>query len=320
MTNKTAIREDRGYAGHLSMFAANVIWGLNAPIGKVVLSSGITALSLTTFRMAGAAAAFWFVSLFMRREHVTPADMIRLFFAAMFGVILNQGSFIFGLSLTSPIDASIVTTTTPIITMIVAALYLREPVTGKKIAGILIGAVGALTLILGGNGSSGGSSSIAGDLLVLTAQISFAIYLTVFRDIIRKYSPVTVMKWMLTYASVCFIPFSYGDIAAIDLHSLPMRVVWCTLFVVFGATFLSYMLMMTAQRTMRPTLVSMYNYVQPVVATVVAVAAGMDTFGPAKWLAVALVFTGVFIVTRSKSRAQLDAECASTGETDRHKP
>lgn len=316
MTNKPALQEDRGYAGHLSMFAANVIWGLNAPIGKVVLSSGITALSLTTFRMAGAAAAFWLVSLFMRREHVTSEDMVRLFFAALFGVILNQGSFIFGLSLTSPIDASIVTTTTPIITMIVAALYLREPVTSKKVLGIFVGAVGALTLILSSNASSGGNGSIAGDLLVLSAQVSFAVYLTVFRDVIRKYSPVTVMKWMLTYASVCFIPVSYSDITAIEFASLPLRTVWGTLFVVFGATFVSYMLMMTAQRTMRPTLVSMYNYVQPIVATIVAVAAGMDTFGPTKWLAVALVFSGVFIVTRSKSRAQLEAERASTDNHD----
>lgn len=320
MTNKPAVREDRGYAGHLSMFAANVIWGLNAPIGKTVLTSGITALSLTAFRMTGAAAAFWLVSLFMRREHVASRDMVRLFFAALFGVILNQGSFILGLSLTSPVDASIVTTTTPIITMIVAALYLREPVTGKKVAGILIGAAGALTLILGGNGKSGGNSSIAGDLLVLTAQVSFAIYLTVFRDIIRRYSPVTVMKWMLTYASLCFIPFSYADIAAIEFAALPSRAVRGTLFVVFGATFLSYMLMMTAQRTMRPTLVSMYNYVQPVVATTVAVAAGMDTFGPAKWLAVALVFSGVFVVTRSKSRAQMESELAAADKTHSGEP
>ena len=67
-----------------------------------------------------------------QKEHVNHQDLAKLFFAALQGIVLNQGSFIFGVSLTSPINASIVTTTTPIITMIIAAFYLKEPVTGKR--------------------------------------------------------------------------------------------------------------------------------------------------------------------------------------------
>lgn len=301
---------EKTYKGHLAMLSANVIWGLTAPIGKTAMEGGVTALSLTTFRMVGAAVAFWLLSLFVRREAVRHEDMIKLFFAALFGVVLNQGTFIFGLSLTSPIDASIVTTMTPIVTMIVAALYLREPITGTKVLGIFVGAMGALLLILGSRSlsASGQGGNLWGDLLCLTAQISFAVYLTVFRDLVTRYSPVTVMKWMFVYASMCYIPFTYRDVTALDWSSFSARTLWCVSFVVLGATFVAYLCVMVGQRRLRPTLVSMYNYVQPVVASTVTVVLGMDTFGVTKGAAVLLVFAGVWLVTRSKSRAQLEAE------------
>lgn len=300
---------DKSLKGHAAILAANVMWGLNAPIGKSVLNE-FSALSVTTFRMVGAAGAFWILSIFMPKEHIDHKDMLRLFFAALFGVVFNQGMFVFGLSLTSPIDASIVTTTTPIITMIVAAIYLKEPITNKKVIGIFVGAMGALTLILSNQGSTSGSGShpILGDLLCLIAQFSFAIYLTVFRDLITKYSAVTISKWLFVYASICFIPFSYGDISAVDFTAIPTDMILRIAYVVLVATFITYLCMMMGQRLLRPTVVSMYNYVQPIVASIAAVIMGMDTFGIKKGIAIGLVFLGVYIVTQSKSKAQLDGK------------
>jgi len=299
---------DKSLKGHAALLAASVMFGLNAPIGKAVLNQ-FSALSVTTFRMVGAAAAFWLFSIFMPKEHIDHKDMLRLFFAALFGVVFNQGMFVFGLSLTSPIDASIITTTSPIITMIIAAIYLKEPVTNKKVIGIFIGAMGALMLILSNPGSAGGGSNpILGDLLCLVAQFSFSIYLTVFKDLIGKYSPVTISKWLFVYASLCYIPFSYRDVAAIDYTAIPTDMLIQIGYVVLIATFLAYICMMTGQKLLRPTIVSMYNYVQPIVASTVAVILGMDTFGIQKGIAVGLVFLGVYIVTQSKSKAQLELE------------
>ncbi len=303
------MNNDKNYKGHLAMLAASMIWGLNSPIGKAALDFGIPPLALTTFRFFGAAIAFWFISIFTKKEHVKHEDLLMLFFAALFGIVLNQGTFIFGLSLTSPIDASIVTTMAPIVTMIVAAIVLKEPVTGKKVLGIFVGAIGALLLILTSQSTTGAkSSNILGDMLCLTAQLSFAIYLTVFKDLIQKYSSVTIMKWMFVYASMCFIPFSYSDVASINFSTVPLKVYAEISFVVLAATFLAYLFVMTGQKVLRPTIVSMYNYVQPIVASFVAVSVGMDTFGWPKAAAIILVFVGVFIVTQSKSKAQLDAE------------
>ncbi|WP_018668771.1 DMT family transporter [Bacteroides gallinarum] len=298
---------NKNIQGHLAALTANILWGLMAPVGKSALAE-FSALSVTTFRMVGAAACFWLLSLFCKREQVDHRDMLKIFFASLFALVFNQGVYIFGLSMTSPIDASIVTTTLPIVTMIVAALYLKEPVTNKKVLGIFVGAMGALILIMSSGHAGSGGGSIAGDLLCLTAQISFSVYLTVFKGLSQKYSPVTMNKWMFVYASMCYIPFSYHDIASIQWEGISAAALAQVGYVVVGGSFLAYICIMTAQRLLRPTVVSMYNYMQPIVASAVTVIIGMAAFNLEKGIAIALVFLGVYIVTQSKSRKDFEQE------------
>ena len=302
------------------MLGACITFGLLAPVSKSLFGPGlVSAYALTMMRMGGGAVVFWIASLFTRREHVPPRDLLLFFFASLLGIVLNQGTYVLGVSKTSPIDASVVTTTTPIFVMIIAALYLREPITGKKILGVVVGAAGALLLILSGahlvSGRTG-SGSVSGDLLCLFAQLSFATYFVVFKKLISRYSPVTLMKWMFLYATACCLPFGYSDLKAVGWAELGWTNYAQIAYVVLGATFLAYLLMPIGQKNLRPTVASSYNYVQPLVATLVAVSLGMDTFGWLKGVAVLLVFAGVYIVTISKSRAQLEAE-AGRGSASR---
>ena len=290
------------------MLAAGIGFGCMSPASKIVLSSGmVNAISLTTFRIVGTAICFWIASFFMKREHVPHQDLMYLFFAALFGIVLNQGTFIFGVSMTSPIDATIVATSSPIITMIISAMYLKEPITGKKILGIFVGAIGALMLILGGHQAATGNSNLWGNLLCLLAQCSFSTYIVVFKGLISRYTPVTLMKWMFTYAAVCTIPFSYSSVAGIDFSQLSAVVYGNIAVVVLVGTFFAYMMIPIGQKILRPTVATMYNYVQPIVASIITVIVGLDTFGFMKTLAIILIFLGVYIVTKSKSRAQMEA-------------
>lgn len=165
-------------------------------------------------------------------------------------------------------------------------------------------------LIISGQSTnvSSGENKIAGDLLCLFAQASVATYFVIFKDLISRYSPITLMKWMFMYASMCYIPFSYHDIATIQYEELPVSLYSEIAFVVLAATFLSYMFIPIAQKTLRPTVISMYNYVQPIVASLIAIIVGLDTFTLVKAIAITLVFVGVYVVTQSKSKAQMDAE------------
>lgn len=293
--------------GHGAMIGAEFLWGVSAPLGKMILAGGMTPLLLTDCRMIGAAILFWIISLFTKNEKVSPKDLLNMFFASLFGIVINQCCFIWGLSLTSPVNASIITTSLPILTMVLAAIVLHEPVTKLKVGGVFLGAIGALILIIGSStGETGGAS--AGDLLVICAQLSFSCYLVFFKKLIGKYSPVTLMKWMFTYASICVIPFTYGEWINMDWMAAPSIVIWGAIAFVVGPTFLSYLLLPLGQKNLRPTVTAMYNYVQPIVASFVAVWAGIGKFTIANGIAIVLVFTGVFLVTRSKSRAQMLAE------------
>ncbi len=144
--------------------------------------------------------------------------------------------------------------------------------------------------------------------MVVLAQMSFSCYLVFFKRLTSKYSPVTLMKWMFTYASICIVPFSYSEFAATEWATLPAEVLWGTAAFVVGPTFISYLLLPVGQKNLRPTVTAMYNYVQPIVASAVAVWAGMDEFTIAKAVAVVLVFAGVFFVSKSKSRMEMQRE------------
>lgn len=304
--------------GHFAMFGANAMWGIMSPVSKFVMAAGtVSPMVMTDFRILGAAILFWAVSFFRKREPVSWRDLGLLFLASQIAIVFNQGSFIFGVSMTSPIDASIITTSLPILTLVIAAFYLKEPVTGKKITGIAFGATGAILLVMSGQQiASGNSSNIWGDLLCLTAQLCFSIYLVFFRGLITRYSPVTIMKWMFTGSTLTVLPFTCGKILEIDWTGVKWQYIAGIAFVVVGGTFISYLLVSIGQKRLRPTVVSMYNYIQPIAAATVAILWGMDSFTLLKTVAVIFIFSGVFLVTQSKNLATIEKEIerVKTGE------
>ena len=290
---------------HLSLLGAACAWGLMSPIGKIAMEDAISGLSMAYFRMLGGAVCFWLASFLAPREKVSAHDLKLLFFASLLGIVCNQGCF------TSPINAPIVATTAPIITMIVAAIYLKEPITGKKFTGVVLGSIGALTLILSSSvANSAKEGNIWGDLLCLVSQFCFCLYLILFKEVIARYNIFTLMKWMFTYAAIVFLPFALSDINSIPFAEVEPKIWLSVAYVVFGGTFVAYILMMIGQKALRPTVVSMYNYMQPIAGTAVSIALGMATFGVMKGIAVVLVFVGVYFVTQSKSREQVLAEKA----------
>lgn len=294
---------DFNLKGHLSMVGANVMWGVMAPVTKLVLASGVVApLVLVDFRVAGAALLFWIMSLFCPKEHVPWKDVLLLFGAGMIGILFNQGCYIVGISYTSPGEGSLITTTMPMWVMVLAWLILREPITLLKVGGIVVGATGALILVLGSQSTGAkGSNPALGDFIVLMAQLSYALYLTLYRNFIRKYSLVTLMKWMFLAATIVALPSTSVFLARTAWTELTFAEWSGIAYVVGCGTYLAYICIMVGQKNLRPTIVGMYNYLQPVVATCIGIYLGLDRFTPLKALAVVLIFSGVFLVTKSRA-------------------
>ena len=287
--------------GHLMLLGAAVLWGCNAPMIKDLQGLGVPALVVADMRAVGAAVAFWVMSLFVGGgERVSVSMLGRLCVAGILCIVLNQVLFTVGVNYTSPIDATVISTMLPIVTMIFAAIILKESITGMKVVGIAVGAAGALTLVFGGGGSSVGGG-LVGDALCFTAQVSCALYMVIFSNTIHRYSVVTLMKWLFLFSAIIVTMVTWPSVVAVDYASLPLKAWGEMLFIVFGGTFVSYIFFTGGQKLLRPTVESMYNYVQPIVATVLSVAMGVGTFGVGKVISMAMVFVGVYIVTHAKN-------------------
>lgn len=299
---------NRPLLAHLSILSACIFWGLMSPLGKDAMTHGIDGIDMVSMRVVGGAALFWLTSLFIKGEKVAVRDRFMFCLAGIFGLVFNQCCFTIGLNITSPINASIVTTSMPIFAMLLAAVILREPITGKKAIGVATGCCGAVILILT-SATSGGDSKVGdirGDLLCMGAQLSYALYLSLFNKLVKRYNAITVNKWMFLWATVLIIPFASPHLAATDWAAVPVKTWLETGFVVFFGTYISYLLMMVALSTLRPTVVSIYNYMQPVTAVAVSLLAGIAVFKWSQGVAIALVFAGVALVTKSKSRRDIE--------------
>lgn len=302
----------QSYAGHIAIIAVNLIFGFNTPITKSVLDSqyAISPLALTFMRFVGAALVFWLAAFMFKAPKASKKDILIMIIASLLGISLNQMCFVVGLSSTSPVDASIVVTLTPVLTMIAAAIFLREPITFLKVLGVMIGCSGALLLILTSANQSSVAGSWSGNLFCLLSCIAYALYLTLFKKLIQRNHPLTLMKWMFLFGSFMVFPVCYKPLSQVPFAALPASLWLKIAYVILAATFVTYLLIPIGQVRLRPTVLSMYNYLQPIVTTLVAVLMGMGTFGWHKALAAGLVFLGVYVVTQSKSRKQMDAEKA----------
>lgn len=299
----------RPLIAHLCLFCSGAFWGLMAPVGKDAMMHGIDGIDLVSFRVLGGAILFWLTSFFTKKEKVPVKDIFLFGAAGIFALVFNQCSYTIGLNMTSPSNSSIMTTSMPIFAMVLSFFILKEPITWKKLVGVLMGCVGAIIIITtsatSGNAKVG---NIWGDLLCMSAQLSFAFYLALFKNLLSKYSLFTINKWMFTWATIVIWPFTIGHVGAIDFASVPMSTWWEAGYVIFFGTYLGYICMMIGQKTLRPTVVSVYNYVQPVVSVSVSVMASLAVFKGMQAFAALLIFSGVWLVVKSKSKRDMEKE------------
>ncbi|MBQ7576208.1 MAG: EamA family transporter [Bacteroidales bacterium] len=299
--------------GHIATAAAYAIFGLNIIFCKDIADSDvISPIALFSVRAIGAAVLFWLISLFVPREKVPPADLLRIAAASFIGFFITQYTFLEGMTMVTTIDAAVLGTLGPIFTMIFAFFFLKEPITFKKASGVALSFAGVLFLIFNSVHSGGASSStVGGILLLLFNSLSFALYLALFRPLIERYSVITFMKWIFLFALLMSLPFSAKGLLAVDFASIPSSLALEIGYLVFFATFVAYFLIPIGQKHLRPTLVSLYAYLQPVIAAAVSIAYGLDTLSWQKIVATILIVVGVILV--SFSRAASSASASTSG-------
>ena len=291
-----ADRQSVPVKAHLAMLLTMMLFGLMSPLSKDAMNSGLTGPQLATFRIAGGTLLFWLSALVVPWRQVSRADLWRLALASVCGAVLSQGGLIIGISRTSPINATMEITAQPVYVLVLAALIQHQRITARKALGVLLGFVGAAILVFLTTASDGREANIVGDLMVLGSQVAFALYLTMFLPLIRRIDPFTFNRWMFTFGTLLLLPFTTSDMARLDWSALSSLVIGEVAYIIVFCTFVCFLLVVYAQRRLPSTVVSSYNYVQPVVTVVASLAMGLATLQWQHVLAAVLIFAGVALV------------------------
>lgn len=287
----------------LAATLATCIYGVNHTVAKALMPDYVGPFGLILMRVLGAAILFWFISLFTQNQRIDRKDLPRIFGSAVFGMVINMLMFFKGLSLSTPINSSVIVTISPIIVFILSAFLIREKITWLKGAGAVVGLFGALILVLFGKEISYNAPNIQlGNALILINATSYGIYLIMVRPLTKKYSAITLMKYLFLVATIINLPICYTEFVQVEWQALPFDAIWRIAFVVIGTTFLTYLLNIYALKEVSASTLGVFVYMQPVIAITYAIVVGVDELNFLKILAAVLVFLGVFMVSKNPAR------------------
>lgn len=288
------------YRAHILLFTTSLIQGFNFTVAKIVMPEYVSPGALIVIRGVAAAIFFWAIHwLIVKEELKNMRDFVRVFLCSLTGVAINQLLFYKGLSLTKPINASLMVTITPVMVLLISAAVAREKINLGKIAGILIGATGVVSLLLSSS-EKGPETLFIGDMLILINAASYGCFLVLVKPLMTKYHPITILKWMFFMGLFMVTPFGFEGMLEIEWNVMPQHALWSLAFVIVFATLITYTLNVGVMRVVNPSLAGIYIYLQPLMATIIAVSFGIDTLTLKKAAFSVLILGGVYLVSRGQ--------------------
>ena len=285
---------------HTAVLLANIIFGLGVPVTKLLLDQWVSPMAYMATRCLGAAAIFWLISLFLPREKVAPRDLTVIILGGLLGIVVSQTLTAWALTFTTPVYFSLIATLTPVATMLCAVLFIGEKISTRGIAGVALGVAGAMLMVFIGWQGGSGKNDILGIALTLLSMFTWAVYLIITRKVSARYTAVTQMKWVFLASAIAVLPFSLTDLQSAPLYSSATQ--WSGLaemaFIVVFATVAGYFAIPFAMRYLKATTVSVYTNLQPIVASLVAIALSQDVLTWDKPVALILVLLSAWLVTK----------------------
>lgn len=294
---------DHKFRAHLAVLSANLIFGVNFSVVKFVTPGLIKPFGLNVVRVLVTTALLWLLHLWEKpKQPILKKDLLLFIGCGITGIAINQLLFIKGLSITYSIHASLLMLCTPLLITISAFLFLNEKVTSTVIAGLAIGISGAILLVTGKENSGSGTNVILGDILITLNAISYTFYFVLVKPLMIRYTPLQILRWAFTFGTIFILPFGWNEFADAPWASFSSIEISAIAFVVLGATFLAYMLNIYGLQHLEASATGSYIYLQPIFATAVAVIFLDEKITAFKMLSALMIFTGVFLVQRSKFR------------------
>lgn len=293
------------HRGIVAAASANIIFGLNIPVTKTLMSHWMTPLGYTISRMFFGTAVFWLIGLFLKKEKVTARDLVIMMIGGIIGYPGTQFLFSQSMRFTTPVIFSLLMALTPVVAFLLSVIFLKEAVSSRKITGIFISISGAAFVILSSGKSSTGSNNFMGIIFVIGCIFSYAVYIVITRKISAKYNPLTIAKWMFLFSAIILFPLSYTGLSGqrIYSHETTLQALSLLAYAFLFSTTLAFFFMPFALKRLEAGTVSIFMNLQPLVASAVAIAVGQDIFTWDKIAAAVLVLTGVYLVTGNVTKS-----------------
>jgi drug/metabolite transporter (DMT)-like permease len=282
----------------LAAFSTAIIYGVSYTVAKDLMPVYIQPYALIFFRVIGSAILFWVCSFFVKSEKIQSVDYVRLLICALLGTSVNMLFFYKGLSTALPIVASAIAVATPLMVFLFSLILLKEKLVRIRVVGLIIGLIGAFVLITYRQDLEGGAGSIIGNFYVFLNAAFYGLYLVIVKNLLAKYNPFHVIKWMYTISIFIVLPFSYSELIIIDWVRMPQSIYIELLFIIVFTTFINYLFNLFALTQLKPTTVSVFVYLHPVFASIYALIVGSDSLSLIKVTTTLAIFFGVFLVTK----------------------
>lgn len=288
---------------HLSMLAATLLFGVNYWIAKGLMPNLLLPMQIIFLRVLGTLLIAWIIQLSikeLRALRIDRADYPRLIFSSLLGVAINQMLFFTGLNHTTPVDAAIINSANPILVLVFAAWILKERVGASRLAGILLGAAGALMLILIGNPLSLKGGNLRGDMFIMVNTAAWSFYLVISKPLMEKYNPFLLMRWLFMIGFIAVFPFSIRQVTEIDFSSFDSYTWFAIFYIIIGTTFMAYFFITYSLKRLSSSVVAYYTYIQPVIVAIIGIVVFSERISWVKIVSGLLVFAGIYFVTRKK--------------------
>lgn len=282
---------------HAALFLVAVLYGANYSIAKIALPQYIPPFGFILLRLIVATGLFWILGLFSHTEKIEKKDYWLFIKCAFFGAAANMLFFFQGLSLTTPINASVIMTMTPIVVLLMAYFLGQEKLSIQKAIGVIVGAVGAYLLITK-DGISLSEGTFLGDIFIVLNASAYAVYLVIAKPLMTKYKPTTVIKWVFLFGMIMCLPFGIEELAVVNWRLFPTEAWISVLYVIVGATFMVYLLNIWSLQFVNASVVGIYIYLQPVISTAIAVSFRGDELDLFTVIYAVIIMAGVYIVSK----------------------
>jgi len=289
---------NKNFKSHLAIIGANIIWGLNYVVAKGIMPDFLLPKVVVFLRISGTLILVWILHFFLPSERVEKRDLLKMAVCSVFGVAVNQILFFEGLNRTTPISASIIATGIPIYILIFSHFILKEMITGIKVFGIIIGATGALIIILSAGTGDFRLNMLLGNVMIFANNTCWALYLVLLKPLMEKYNSLTLMKWTFLFGFIIIAPFSFGSAASSSFAQMPFDIWMSILFVVYITSGFAYCLVNYSLKTVSPNVNGIYIYLQPLVASIVAIIFRNDNFTIIDIVSAVLIMAGVYFVSK----------------------